>query len=102
MKKKVGQVTLEEKNEILALYERRNSLTELAKILTADNAELYEKLVKDLGLPAGATIGGLVRNGVGMLVSGNSQIEAGDSVMVFCHEAKLKQIEKFFNKTTIW
>lgn len=49
MKKLVGQVTTEEKNIILALYERRNGLTELAKILTADNAELYEKLVKDMG-----------------------------------------------------
>jgi trk system potassium uptake protein TrkA len=36
-----------------------------------------------------------------MLVSGNSQIEAGDSVMVFCHEAKLKQVEKFFKKSSI-
>ena len=48
-KKLVGQVTPEEKNEILILFERRNGLNELAKILTADNAELYEKLVKDLG-----------------------------------------------------
>lgn len=48
-KKLVGQVTPEEKNEILTLFERRNGLNELAKILTADNAELYEKLVKDMG-----------------------------------------------------
>ena len=49
MKKLVGQVTPEEKNIIQSLFERRNGLNELAKILTADNAELYEKLVKDLG-----------------------------------------------------
>lgn len=49
MKKLVGQVTPEERNEIQTLYERRNGLDELAKILTADNAELYEKLIKDLG-----------------------------------------------------
>ncbi len=50
MKRKlVGQVTPEERNEIQMLFERRNGLNELAKILTADNAELYEKLVKDLG-----------------------------------------------------
>lgn len=48
-KKAIGQVTIEEKNEIQTLFERRNGLNELAKILTADNAELYEKLVKDLG-----------------------------------------------------
>ena len=49
MKKLVGQVTPEERNEIQTLFERRNGLNELAKILTADNAELYEKLVKDMG-----------------------------------------------------
>ncbi len=49
MKKVIGQVTPEEKNEIQTLFERRNGLNELAKILTADNTELYERLVKDMG-----------------------------------------------------
>ena len=49
MKKLVGQVTEEEKNEIQALFERKNGLAELSKILTADNTALYEKLVKDMG-----------------------------------------------------
>ena len=75
--------------------------SEVAEFTASEGSKVTKKLVKDLGLPVGATIGGLVRNGVGMLVSGNSQIEAGDSVMVFCHEAKLKQIEKFFKKSTI-
>lgn len=52
-KKLVGQVTVEEKNEIQMLFERRNGLNELAKIVTADNTELYEKLVKDLGETGG-------------------------------------------------
>lgn len=45
----IGQVTVDEKNEILTLFERRNGLNELAKILTPENEELYERLVKDLG-----------------------------------------------------
>lgn len=48
-KKVIGQVTTEEKNEIQTLFERRNGLNELAKIVSADNTELYEKLVKDMG-----------------------------------------------------
>lgn len=48
-KRLIGQVTPDEKNEIQTLFERRNGLNELAKILTEDNAGLYEKLVKDLG-----------------------------------------------------
>lgn len=48
MKKEVGTVSIQERNEIQSLFERRNGLNELAKILTADNNELYERLVKDL------------------------------------------------------
>lgn len=49
MKKAIWQVTASERDEILSLYERQNGLNELAKILTSDNTELYERLVKDLG-----------------------------------------------------
>lgn len=48
-KKIIGQVTTKEKNEIQALFERRNGLNELSQILTVENEALYEKLVKDLG-----------------------------------------------------
>lgn len=48
MNKIIGTVTEQERDEIQSLFERRNGLNELAKILTADNNELYERLVKDL------------------------------------------------------
>ncbi len=49
MKKEVGRVTEKERNEIQTLFERRNGLSELAKILSAENTELYERMVKDMG-----------------------------------------------------
>lgn len=49
IRKLVGSVTEQEKNEIQTLFERRNGLNELAKILTVENEDLYEKLVKDMG-----------------------------------------------------
>ena len=52
MRKIVGRITEEEKNEIQALFERRNGLNELAKSLPADNPELYEKVVRDMGVTA--------------------------------------------------
>ena len=76
--------------------------SEVAEFTAAEDSKVTKKPVKDLGLPFGVTIGGLVRNGKGMLVNGNSQIMAGDSVMVFCHEQKLNNIENYFKKNTIW
>jgi trk system potassium uptake protein TrkA len=75
---------------------------EVAEFTASPESKVTKKPVKDLGLPFGVTIGGLVRNGVGMLVNGNSRIEAGDAVMVFCHEAKLQTLDKYFKKNTIW
>ena len=76
--------------------------SEVAEFTAAEDSKVTKKPVKDLGLTFGVTIGGLVRNGKGMLVNGNSQIKAGDSVMVFCHEQKLNNIENYFKKNTIW
>ena len=76
--------------------------SEVAEFVAAEGSRVTKRAVKDLGLPFGVTIGGLVRDGEGMLVSGNSQIQAGDSVMVFCHEQKLKHLERFFKKNVIW
>ena len=49
MKKIVGKVTEEERNEIRHLFERKNGLNELVKILDVNNLDLYEKVVSDLG-----------------------------------------------------
>lgn len=49
MKKLVGKVTEEEKMEIRTLFERRNGLNELAKVITINDNALYEKLIKDMG-----------------------------------------------------
>lgn len=70
---------------------------DVAEFIPSEGAKVTTKPVKDLGLPAGVTLGGLVRNGEGHLISGNTQIEAGDSVMVFCHSVNMKKIENLFN-----
>ena len=69
---------------------------DVAEFIPQEGAKITKKPVRELGLPNGMTIGGLVRDGVGMLVSGNTMIQAGDSVMVFCHDVNMKKIEKMF------
>ena len=52
LKERVGQVSAEERDEIRAIFERKNALAELFRSL-ADAAQvnnaIYEKLVADLG-----------------------------------------------------
>ena len=69
---------------------------DVAEFIAKEGSKVTQKPVKELGMPSGVTIGGLVRGEEGMLVSGNTQIEPGDSVMVFCHNINMKKIEKYF------
>jgi len=69
---------------------------DVVEFVAQEGSRVTKKPVKDLGLPKEATIGGLVRGDEGMLVSGHTQIQAGDIVMVFCHNINLKTIERLF------
>ena len=69
---------------------------DVAEFTAQKGSKVTRKKVFELGLPRGTTIGGLVRGKTGMLVSGGTQIEAGDIVVVFCHDVNMKKIEKFF------
>ncbi len=69
---------------------------DVAEFTAQQGSKVTRKKVFELGLPKGATIGGLVRHGEGQLVSGGTQIEAGDIVVVFCHNINMSNLEKFF------
>lgn len=70
---------------------------DVAEFEVKEGAKVTRKPVKDLGLPSGVTIGGLVRNGEGMQVNGMTQIQAGDSVVVFCQNMFIKKLDKYFS-----
>ena len=69
---------------------------DVAEFTAQPGSKITKKRIFELGLPKGITFGGLVRNGEGMLISGGTQIQEGDIVMVFCVNADLKRIEKLF------
>jgi trk system potassium uptake protein TrkA len=70
---------------------------DVAEFTVKAGSKVTKHNVKDLGLPKGTTIGGLVRQGEGIVVTGNTQIQAGDHVVVFCLSMMIKKIEKYFN-----
>lgn len=69
---------------------------DVAEFTAQHGSKVTRMKVFELGLPRGCTIGGLVRGKEGMLVSGGTQIQAGDKVVVICYDINLKKIEKFF------
>ena len=70
---------------------------DVAEFNVMEGAKITRNPVKDISLPRGVTIGGLIRDREAILVTGSTQIQAGDHVVVFCLEGMIKSIEKYFN-----
>ena len=75
--------------------------SEVAEFVVSEDSRVTKKPVKALGLPLGVNIGGLVRGKQGLLVNGNTQIQSGDCVLVFCHRHMLDKVEKYFKKSIL-
>jgi trk system potassium uptake protein len=69
---------------------------DVAEFAVSEGAKVVRRQVKDLGLPSSVTLGGLVRDGKGILVGGSTQILPGDTVVAFCLTGGIKKLEKFF------
>ena len=70
---------------------------DVAEFNVMEGAKITRNPVKDISLPRGVTIGGLIRDKEAIIVTGNTQILPGDHVVVFCLEGMIKTIEKYFN-----
>ena len=71
---------------------------DVAEFVAVEGSLVTREPVMKLGLPKGITIGGLVRDGIGQLVNGRTQILPGDLVVVFSRTALFKQLDHFFGK----
>lgn len=69
---------------------------EVAEMRVRKGAKITKAAVKDLKLPAGMTLAAVVKDNQVMLVGGNTKIEEGDFVVVFCLNGTISKIEKWF------
>ncbi|MDE5750862.1 MAG: NAD-binding protein, partial [Duncaniella sp.] len=69
---------------------------EVAEIVARDGSKITSAPVKDLRLSRDMTIAGLIRDGVGQLVSGNTLIRPGDRVVVFTLGGAIHKTERLF------
>lgn len=71
---------------------------EVIELIARPGSKITSKPIKELNLPTNMTLGGVIHNGVGTIVTGNTVIEAGDRVLVFCLDAALNKMDKWFGK----
>jgi trk system potassium uptake protein TrkA len=69
----------------------------VAELTARSDSRITRKPVRDLHLPADLTLGGLIRNGQPLIVKGDTHIQPGDHVIVFCLDAAMRKLEDLFN-----
>lgn len=69
---------------------------EVAELEVRPGAKITRAPVKDLRLDRSMTLAGLIRDGKGMLITGNTVIQPGDRVLLFCLSGALRKLEKLF------
>lgn len=70
---------------------------EVAEIEVRPDSKITKAPVKDLKLSRDMTLAALIRNSEGMLITGNTRLQAGDHVLVFCLAGALHKVEKLFS-----
>ncbi|MBR5102437.1 MAG: Trk system potassium transporter TrkA [Muribaculaceae bacterium] len=71
---------------------------EVSELKVKEGAKVTKNEVKDLKIGSEMTIAGLVRDGKGLLVNGNTKIQPGDHVVVFCLNGAVHKVEKLFSR----
>ncbi len=84
------------KGEILALTSLEGIDAEVLEYIAQPSSSITHKAIKDLDFPKEAIIGGIVRGNETLIALGDTQIKAGDKVVIFLLPGAIKRIEKLF------
>jgi trk system potassium uptake protein TrkA len=84
------------KGEVVAMTRLSNMNAELLEFKVKPTSKICNKLIKDVDFPRSSIIGGVIRDGEGLIALGNFRIEEGDRVVVCCLLRSIKRVEKLF------
>jgi len=84
------------KGEVVALMRLNNLNAEILEFIVKRNSKVTGATIRELDFPKAATIGGVVRDGVGHIALGGFRIKEGDRVVVCCLPSEIPKIERMF------
>lgn len=84
------------KGKVLALTRLNNLNTEILEFEVKATSLVTGKKIKELDFPREASIGGVIRNGEGIIALGDFRIVQGDKVVVCCLPKAISKVEKLF------
>ncbi|TGV03165.1 Trk system potassium transporter TrkA [Flavivirga rizhaonensis] len=84
------------KGEVVAMTKLSNMNAELLEFEVKPTSAICNKYIKDVDFPRSAIIGGVIRNGLGVIALGDFKIREGDRVVVCSLLKSIKGVEKLF------
>ena len=84
------------KGEVVAMTKINNMNAELLEFIVKPNSQVCNKRIKNLDFPRSAIIGGIIRDGKGIIALGEFTITRGDRIVVCCLPRSIKKVEKLF------
>lgn len=84
------------RGEVVAMTMLNNMNAELLEFIVSPTSEVCNKVVKNIDFPRSAIIGGVIRDGEGMIALGDFIIQAGDRIVVCSLPQAIKKVEKLF------
>ncbi len=84
------------KGEVVAMTKLNNMNAELLEFIVKPTSQVRDKKIKDLDFPRSAIIGGIIRNGEGLIALGEFLIKEGDRIVVCCLPRSINKVEKLF------
>ncbi len=91
----IYQLTLDA--DVLDVQSLTSADAEVVEFVAKAGSKITRSQIKDIRLPDDVNIGGIVRNGLGIIVYGNTEILPNDHVIVFCVSSAIRKIETYFN-----
>lgn len=84
------------RGEVLALTRLNNLNAEILEFEVKATSLVNGEIIRELNFPREASIGGVIRNGKGIIALGDFKILEGDRVVVCCLPKAIPRIEKLF------
>lgn len=84
------------KGEVVAMTKLNNMNAELLEFVVKSKSKITNKMIKELDFPRSAIIGGVIRNGEGIIPLGDFKIKAGDRIVVCSLPRAISEVEKLF------
>jgi trk system potassium uptake protein TrkA len=84
------------KGEVVAMTKLSNMNAELLEFEVKPTSAICNKVIKNVDFPRSAIIGGVIRDGLGVIALGDFKIQAGDRVVVCSLLQSIKGVEKLF------